>query len=275
MSPGRQRRIDAARGVGDDQRPHAERGGDADAEADLAGRVALVAVHAPAQQQRRLARDRAGDEASGMPGDGRLRESRAATRRARRARPRGDRRRRPAPTRAPPRRRRRPRQLLGHGAGGAPHAVEQRRVQLHSGDPRGSRPPRDELRAAKPPCVRRAPARLRERVDEGRHGVQERAGRLDVGQVAGAGDRDEAGAGDRRGDLAHLGGGRHLVLGAAQDQRRTGDGAQLGRSVGAVAQRLDPGAQAGRAGLCARRARGRPARAARAATAGGASDAAR
>ena len=90
------------------------------------------------------------------------------------------------------------------------------------------------------------------RVEERRHRVQEGSGRLDVRQVPGLRDRHEARARDRFGDLLHLRRGRHLVLGPAHDQRRAGDRAQLGGPVGAVAERLDAGAQAGGARLGAR-----------------------
>ena len=80
----------------------------------------------------------------------------------------------------------------------------------------------------------------------------ERARRLDVRDVACAGDGREARARDRGGDLLHLGGRRHLVAVTAHDQHRAGDRRQLARSVGAVAQRLDAGDQAGGACLGAR-----------------------
>ena len=131
MSPADQRRIDAARRVGDDQRPHAERGDDAHAEADLAGRVALVAVDAPAQQEGGLARDRSGDQAAGVAGDGRL--GKAGQRRvgdaARTLQAIGD------AAQAGAEHHRDvgavDAQLLGGGVGRALHAVEEGRVQLH------------------------------------------------------------------------------------------------------------------------------------------------
>ena len=120
---------------------------DADAEADLAGRVAFVAVNAPAQQQRGLARDRAGDEAAGVAGDGRL--GKAGQRRvgdaARALQAIGDA--AQARTRAPPRRRRRRSPSCSAAAWAAPlHAIEKGRIQLHGG-------------ARLRDCVRRTPSR--------------------------------------------------------------------------------------------------------------------
>ncbi len=54
ISPGANAGSTAPEALRDDQRPHAERGDDPHAEADLRRRVALVAVDAPAEQEHGL-----------------------------------------------------------------------------------------------------------------------------------------------------------------------------------------------------------------------------
>ncbi len=63
---------------------------------------------------------------------------------------------------------------------------------------------------------------------------------------------DECRPGDGAGHPLHLGGGRDLIVGAADDQRRDAMAASSAGPVGAIAQRLDPGDKAGRARLGAR-----------------------
>ena len=226
---GRQRRIDAARRVRDDQRPHAERGR-RPARRSRPRRAGSLRSRARARTAAARSCPRSCRRPGGPDGPATVVSGKAGQRRvrygARALQAIGD-----AAQPGPEHHRdvgAVDRQLLGRGVGRAPHAIEERRVQLHD----GASPPRVSTNAVT--ACRNAP------------------GASTWDRWPALGDRDEARARDRGGDLLHLGGGRHLVLGAAHDQRRAGDRAQLGRSVGAVAQRLDAGAQAGGAGLGAR-----------------------
>ena len=74
-SPGVKRAIDAARRVGDEQRPRAERVEHAHREARERGVVALVHVEATGERDDGASAERAGDELARMSDDGRRRKA--------------------------------------------------------------------------------------------------------------------------------------------------------------------------------------------------------